>query len=44
MCKDAIDSGDLTQIIVIWNRPEESPSSSDWKVIEVKGEGVWETR
>lgn len=30
-CKDAVETGDLTQVIVIWNRPDEVPEG--WHLI-----------
>jgi hypothetical protein len=41
MCEQAVASGDLTQVIVVWNRPDEAPKSTDWNSILVEAGGTW---
>lgn len=41
MCEQAVASGDLTQVIVVWNRPDEAPKSTDWNSILVEAGGIW---
>jgi len=41
MCEEAVNSGDLTQVVVVWNRPDEAPKSADWNVVLVEAGGAW---